>query len=878
MPRIFPSLWRVVYKKRSRVSAPAFKRNTGRFLAATAAVSLALTGASGAAYAQPTDVPAPPPESQPVDTSDFVDGATYIVTLDEEAVSSYEGGVTGIPGTAPGQGGQLKANSSAVKQYQDHLKEQQKEVAAEVDASPSQNYTVTVNAFTAELTAVQAKKLAADRDVLHVEKNKLHKIQQSTTDFLGLGSDADGSGGVWEETGGPDEAGEGIVVGIIDTGIAPENPSFAGEDLSGEASEETPYLDGETVVYNKADGGTFTGTCQPGDQFSADDCNTKLIGAQYFVEGFGAANIGTPVTDGEYGSPRDGHGHGSHTASTAAGNFGVEANLGDIDMGTISGVAPAAKIAAYKACWTGNEPGVTTDDGCTTVDLVSAIEAATADGVDVINYSIGGGPAQSTVSVIDYAFLGAANAGIFVAASAGNSGPGASTLDNASPWITTVGNSTYDTPQSTVILGNGTELTGASLSISDDGLDSAPLILAEEAALDGAAKADLCGPGKLDPAKVEGKIVVCDRGEFALVDKAAEVADAGGVGMVLVNTPGPNASSDVFAIQYQIPSVHLTVEHRDAVRDYAAGGEGTASMIREAADPMDIPAPQIAESSSRGPVLADGSNVLKPDVTAPGTGILAAGANAADEDPRQVLMSGTSMASPHVAGLAALYLGEQPEASPAEVKSALMTTAYNLVDSAGDPLKDVFAQGAGHVDPTRYLEPGMYFPAGSDDWFGYIQGLGKDPGTDVPSVEGSELNQPSIAIGSAVGPRTVSRTVVSTESGTYEANVNMPGFDVTVSPSTLDFEEAGQSETFRVTFERSDAPTDTFSDGYLTWSTEGGKTVRMPMAVSPASMVAPGAVAGEGTEGNIDMMVTPGVNGEVPISTLGLAKGKIHAG
>ncbi|HET8794878.1 MAG TPA: S8 family serine peptidase [Arthrobacter sp.] len=851
----------------------AFSRAGGRFLAASAAISLAATAAGGTAYAQPSDTSTSVPERQAIDTSNFVDGATYIVTLAQDAASSYEGGVSGIPATAPGNGKQLNANSHAVKQYQAHLKKQQKEIAAEVEVEPARNYTLTVNAFAAEMTALQAKKLAADKNVISVEKNQLHKIQQSTTDFLGLGSDADGTGGVWEKVGGPDEAGKGIVVGIIDTGIAPENPSFAGEDLSEEVSADTPYLNGETITFNRADGGTFTGTCQAGVQFTADDCSTKLIGAKYFVQGFGAANIGTPITDGEYGSPRDGHGHGSHTASTAAGNFGVEADLDGIDMGTISGVAPAAKIAAYKACWTGNNPGVTTDDGCATTDLLAAIEAATNDGVDVINYSIGGGAAQSTVSPIDQAFLGAAQAGIFVAASAGNSGPGASTLDNASPWITTVGNSTYNTPQSTVVLGDGTNLTGASLSISDAGLDEAPLILAEEAALEGHPDAQICASGSLDPEAVAGKIVVCDRGEIALIEKATEVANAGGAGMVLVNKPGE--SSSVFALQYPVPTVHLTAEHRDEVRAYAATEGASASMIRDAVNPMVIPAPQIAESSSRGPVLADGSNILKPDVTAPGTGILAAGANAEGEDPQQVLMSGTSMASPHVAGLAALYLGEQPDASPAEVKSALMTTAYNLVDGSGEPVKDVFTQGAGHVDPNRYLQPGMYFPAGSDDWFGYIQGLGYDLGADVPDVEGSELNQPSIAIGSMAGPRTVSRTVVSTEAGTYTANANMPGFEVTVSPSTLTFDKAGESRTFDVTFKRSNAEMDTFSDGYLTWTSGKGNTVRMPLAASPASMLAPASVSGEGTEGSIDMTVTPGLDGDMAVNTLGLAKGHL---
>src|SRR5690606_26312334 len=156
-----------------------------------------------------------------------------------------------------------------------------------------------------------------------------------------------------------------------------------------------------------------------------------------FVDGFGVENLGDASTGtGEFVSPRDGDGHGSHTSSTAAGNFGTQSTIEGIDFGTISGVAPAAKIAMYKVCWSGPDPSTREDDGCTTQDILAGIDAAVADGVDVINYSIGGGAAQSTYTIIDDAFLGAAISGVFVAASAGHDGPGASTLDNASPWVT----------------------------------------------------------------------------------------------------------------------------------------------------------------------------------------------------------------------------------------------------------------------------------------------------------------------------------------------------------------------------------------------------------------------------------------------------------
>jgi hypothetical protein len=153
---------------------------------------------------------------------------------------------------------------------------------------------------------------------------------------------------------------------VIDTGIWPEHPSFA------------------DTGYGPPPAG-WSGECQAGEQWSQQHCNNKLIGARYFEKGFG--HFGG-VLAGDYQSARDSDGHGSHTASTAGGNAGVPAEMFGRSYGTISGMAPRARIAAYKACWPG---------GCATTDLVAAIDAAVGDGVDVINFSIGdGNPTSST--------------------------------------------------------------------------------------------------------------------------------------------------------------------------------------------------------------------------------------------------------------------------------------------------------------------------------------------------------------------------------------------------------------------------------------------------------------------------------------------------
>ncbi len=785
----------------------------------------------------------------------------YIVTLVEPSAATYEGGIDGFAPTAPEDGEQLQRR--AVQKYTDHLAERQEEVAADADGVViTHSYTLALNGFAADLTADQAAQLAADRSVANITPDELkHVTAEPSTEFLGLS----GPGGVWDAVGGIDRAGAGVVVGVLDTGVAPENPSFAGEAL-GTASGAAPYLDGDTIRFEKADGGTFTGTCETGVQFTAADCSTKIIGARYFVDGFGA--IGD-VSQGEYLSPRDGNGHGSHTASTAAGNAGVSTSINGVDFGPISGMAPAAKIAVYKVCWTGNDPTTTDDDGCATSDILSAIDQAVADGVDVLNYSIGGGAAQTTISPTDEAFLGAAAAGIFVAASAGNSGPASSTLDNASPWITTVAASTIPSYEATVTLGDGAKYAGGSITVNMDPTAvplTGPLVTATAVALAGATSANLCLTGTLDPALTAGKIVTCERGVSARVDKSAEVKRAGGIGMILVNVVPGSVDLD----EHTVPTIHLDARYHDAVMAYSATPDATATFTPGNQTDYTPPTPQVAGFSSRGPVEADGSDVLKPDISAPGVAILADGPNAAGEAPTFEFLSGTSMASPHIAGLAALYLGERPDASPAEIKSAMMTTAYNTVDGNDNPVTDPFIQGAGHVDPTKFFEPGLLYLNDLGDWLAYIQGIGYDAGVDP--IDPSNLNLASIAIGQFTAPETITRTVTSTQAGDFTAAVSMPGFETVVEPSTLTFGQAGESKEFQITFTRTDAPLDTFSTGELTWTGGYGSTtvVRSPLAVRPVTIVAPAEVAGTGVTGSVDVTVTPGGDGPIPVSSTGL--------
>lgn len=840
-------------------ATPPVRRIAAAIAAAGLLVTAVVVGAAPAATAAPV---APGGAGQ----SSFEPGR-YIVTLADSAVATYDGGITGYPGTTPGTGDQLDARRAPAQSYSDYLAGKQNDLAASVGADIDYSYTMALNGFSADLTSAQVAALASSREVLAVTPDELkHVTATPSTDFLGLSGDS----GVWAAVGGPEQAGAGVVVGILDTGIAPENPAFAGEPL-GTTAGAAPYLTGaDTISFEKGDGTTFTGTCQTGEQFTVADCSTKIVGARYFVTGFGEANLGDASTGtGEFVSPRDGDGHGSHTGSTAVGNHATPADVLGRDFGVVSGVAPAAKIAAYKVCWSGPEPGVTTDDGCTTTDMLAAIDQSVLDGVDVLNFSIGGGAADTTYSPTDDAFLGAAAAGIFVAAAAGNAGPGSSTLDNASPWITTVAASTVPSYYGTVTLGDGQAFVGATITVTDPvtgGLVNSTAVAAAGAA---GEQAGLCAPGSLDPALMPAgaTIVVCDRGVVDRTAKSAEVARVGGVGMVLTN-PSP---SSIDPDAHPIPSVHVDARFREPIVAYAATPGATVTLADGNSTAYEPPTPALAGFSSRGPVLADGSDILKPDITAPGVAILAAGPNRAGEAPTFEFLSGTSMSSPHIAGAAALYLGERPAATPGEIKSAMMTTAYDTVDGEGAVITDPFAQGAGHVDPTRFFEPGLLYLNGPAEWAAYLQGIGYDFG--VEPVDASDLNLASIAIGTLTAPQTITREVTSTRAGEFTASIEgLAGITAVVEPPVLAFAAAGEKRTFTVTLSRTDAPLDVFTSGSLTW-TSGDTTVRSPIAVRPATIVAPSDVEGAGVAGSVDVTVTPGGNGDIPLASTGLSPG-----
>ncbi|KAM7275242.1 hypothetical protein ACFE04_017108 [Oxalis oulophora] len=658
-------------------------------------------------------------------------------------------------------------------------------------------YTTALHGFSASLTQEEVSTLRQSPSVIDIYEDTLYQLHTThSPEFLGL----DMEFGLWDghNTLDLDQASHDVVIGVLDTGVWPESRSF----------DDTGMPD----IPSK-----WRGECEHSRDFSVKLCNNKLIGARSFSKGYHmstSAGFSTQIA-----SPRDNDGHGTHTASTAAGAHVRNASFLGYASGTARGMATHARLAAYKVCW---------ETGCFGSDILAGIDRAIVDGVDVLSLSLGGGTAPYYRDTIAIGAFTAMEKGVFVSCSAGNSGPTKASLANVAPWIMTVGAGTLDRDfPAYVMLGSKKKFTGVSL-YSGHGMGNKSVGLIYNKG--GNSSSSMCLPGSLDPRTVRGKIVVCDRGINARVEKGSVVRDAGGVGMILANTAA--SGEELVADSHLLPAVAVGKKVGDLIREYAAKSVKPTALISFGGTILDVkPSPVVAAFSSRGPNMVT-PQILKPDLIGPGVNILAAwsegvGPTGLESDTRKTnfnIISGTSMSCPHISGVAALLKAAHPHWSPSAIKSALMTTAYTH-DNTRSPLKDAgtgglsnpLAHGSGHVDPHKALNPGLIYDISTAQYIQFLCSLGysldqvqaivKRPNITCSRkfTDPGELNYPSFSIVFNNNKRVVRYTRILTNVGaphsTYHVSVTGPSkVNISVKPKMLTFRSLGEKKRYTVTF------------------------------------------------------------------------------
>jgi subtilisin family serine protease len=758
------------------------------------------------------------------------------------------------------------------------------------------SYRYTFNGFAARLTAVQAQKLRSRKNVVNVWEDSVRYLSTSDSPvFLGL-FDA-GTGLVSESN----LRGEDVVIGIIDSGITPEHASFADTReadrprLCRSEWAENSLLGlwlcmrfrnrDDELVYDSPAG--WNGACEPGDRFTETSCNNKIIGARYYLDGFLESHSLDP---NEFVSPRDADGHGTHIASTAAGNE-VRATLAGTDVARINGVAPRARIAVYKACWL--EPGQIRGS-CSTSDLQRAIEDAVADGVDIINYSVG----NTDIALDDpddLALLAASDAGVLSVVAAGNDGPAAGTIlsPSGAPWVLTVGGSsrTGRKFEEALRINSPDNVAGdyaareASFTpaIVDEGPITAELVLADDGDATGGLTYDACQT-LVNGADVDGQVALVQRGGCDFQDKVENAEAAGAIAVVVFNNQADLIIMSGTRDSVTIPAVMIgQADGQRLLTELQDGNvvEVTLDKTLFLEQPED--GNVMGAFSSRGPNLT-APDVLKPDVTAPGVDILAAQtpdvANGVRGEHFQYL-TGTSMAVPHVAGVAALLREARPDWSPAALRSALMTTSRrDVVIEDGTTPAGPFDFGAGHIVPNDALDPGLVYEAVKEDYDAFTCGT-KTPRIDEEQCQqlidagfptaAADLNLPSIAVSSLVSERTVRRRVRNVgEAGQYNVHVDAPpGIDVEVTPSVLSLgpDEVG---VYDVRLSTSSAELYEWQFGSLSW-VDGTHAVHSPIAARPVPFLAPLEAIGSGRSGTLQFDVQFGYTGTYEVTVNGLA-------
>ncbi|GMY22788.1 subtilisin-like protease SBT1.7 [Fagus crenata] len=680
------------------------------------------------------------------------------------------------------------------------------------------SYNHVMHGFSARLTSSQLFEIEKSPAHLATYPKSFGKLLTTyTPKFLGLKHNS----GIWPAA----SYGEDVIVGIIDTGIWPESESFKDEGMS-----PVPQR--------------WEGTCENGIAFSPSACNRKLIGARSFSKGLQAGGIEISK-EHDFNSARDYQGHGTHTASTAVGNLVPGVSHFGYARGTARGMAPAARLAIYKVFW--GESG-------STIDILAGMEQAILDGVDIMSLSLRINQTSYFTDVIAIASLSAIEKGIFVVCAASND-YGFKTVHNGAPWITTVGAGTLDRSfQATVTLENGISFEGTSYFPESVFITDLHLYYGK-----GNTSKAICNHKTLDRNEVAGKVVLCDYStKIEVSQQMMEVERVGAYAAIFLT----DESSSLSPNGYSIPSLLLPTASGTLLKEYVTRVRKpkVKSMKFVLTRLGGKPAPQVADFSSKGPnPISPG--VLKPDIIAPGVDVLAAfvpkpfiQVGNYDLVTDYALDSGTSMATPHVAGVGALLKAVHPEWSPAAIRSAMMTTAYamdntgtilnsQLTGISGTPLEF----GAGHINPNKAMDPGLIYDMGLQDYIEFVCGLGytkEQMSVLIRRTHWScnhksinDLNYPSITAVLTSKTRypvtmNFSRVVtnVGNDTAVYRVHLeNIPtGMRISVKPRTLTFTRKYQNRSFVVSIELDrDFPRVIF--GFLKWIDQDSHIVSSPM-------------------------------------------------
>ncbi|RVW48722.1 Subtilisin-like protease SBT3.18 [Vitis vinifera] len=689
------------------------------------------------------------------------------------------------------------------------------------------HYKHSFSGFAAKLNENQANILAKMEGVVSVFRSRTMKLHTTRSwDFMGLTLDESS-----EVTPLQLAYGDDIVVGVLDSGVWPESKSFQEESCLGPIPS------------------CWKGKCVKGEMFDPKrDCNRKLIGAQYYHKGFEEEFGPVNPRTFDYKSPRDFVGHGTHTASTAVGSVVKNVSSFGFGQGTARGGAPRTRLAVYKVCWNEGLEGI-----CSEADIMAGFDNALHDGVHVISASFGGGPPLRPFfkSQAGIGSFHAMQLGVSVVFSAGNDGPAPSSVGNVAPWSICVAASTIDRSFPTKILLDKT------ISVMGEGFVTkkvkGKLAPARTFFRDGN-----CSPENSRNKTAEGMVILCFSNTPSDIGYAeVAVVNIGASGLIYaLPVTDQIAETDI------IPTVRINQNQGTKLRQYIDSAPKPVVISPSKTTIGKSPAPTIAHFSSRGPNTVS-SDILKPDISAPGASIMAAWPPVtppapSSSDKRSVnwnFLSGTSMACPHVTGVVALIKSAHPDWSPAAIKSAIMTTAYNR-DSTHDSIlaggsrkvADPFDIGAGHLNPLKAMDPGLVYDMQASDYIAYLCDIGYTreqikaivlPGTHVSCSKEdqsiSNLNYPSITVSNLQSTVTIKRTVRNVgpkKTAVYFVSIVNPcGVKVSIWPRILFFSCFKEEHTYYVTLKPQKKSQGRYDFGEIVW-TDGFHYVRSPLVVS----------------------------------------------